>query len=189
MIIKTCKSWGLYMKQIQVIHSGEYGKTEGEKDRERFGERGRDAQQWESTAWVDFDCCSKSTTPANAQHLRISRGCQSIRTTEGLDVNQTFGWHSTFLNYFWLINIRSNNTRSATIERRYIFQNDREHRPIQSWALICETLLSRNIKPGVIFQLRQVPTSKTIFFFVADNSEAVTTTLYFLWNLRLGTIS
>ena len=35
------------------------------------------------------------------------------------------------------------------------FQNDREHRPIQSWALICETLLSRNIKPGVVFQLRQ----------------------------------
>jgi vang-like len=35
------------------------------------------------------------------------------------------------------------------------FQNDREHRPVQSWALICETLLSRNIKPGIIFQLRQ----------------------------------
>jgi hypothetical protein len=41
--------------------------------------------------WVDFNHWSKSTTPVNAQHLIISRGCQSIRTTEGLDVNQTLG--------------------------------------------------------------------------------------------------
>ena len=69
---------------------------ERETGRERFGERGRETQQWEKMVWVDFDRRSKSTTPANAQHLRISRGCQSIRTTEGLDVNQTLGgvWYS-----------------------------------------------------------------------------------------------
>lgn len=37
----------------------------------------------------------------------------------------------------------------------YLFQNDREHKPVQPWALICDTLLSRNLKPGIIFQLRQ----------------------------------
>jgi hypothetical protein len=26
---------------------------------------------------------------------------------------------------------------------------------VQTWALICDSLLSRSIKPGVIFQLRQ----------------------------------
>ena len=36
-----------------------------------------------------------------------------------------------------------------------IFQNDREHKPVQPWALICDTLLSRNLKAGTIFQLRQ----------------------------------
>ena len=36
-----------------------------------------------------------------------------------------------------------------------LFQNDREHRPVQPWALICDTLLSRNLKAGTIFQLRQ----------------------------------
>ena len=35
------------------------------------------------------------------------------------------------------------------------FQNDREHKPVQPWALICDTLLSRNLKVGTIFQLRQ----------------------------------
>ena len=37
----------------------------------------------------------------------------------------------------------------------YLFQNDREHKPVQPWALICDTLLSRNLKVGTIFQLRQ----------------------------------
>jgi len=64
---------------------------ERETGRERFGERGRETQRWEKTAWVDFDCWSKSATPAKAQHVRISRGCQSIRTMEGLDINKTLG--------------------------------------------------------------------------------------------------
>jgi hypothetical protein len=36
-----------------------------ERERERFGERGRATQRQEKMAWVDFDRCSKSTTPAN----------------------------------------------------------------------------------------------------------------------------
>ena len=35
------------------------------------------------------------------------------------------------------------------------FQSDRERRPIQTWSLVCETQLSRSIKCGTIFQLRQ----------------------------------
>ncbi len=55
------------MKSRQVKHDGETSKQEGERvrERERFGERGRATQQREKTAWVDFDCWSKSTTPAN----------------------------------------------------------------------------------------------------------------------------
>jgi len=37
----------------------------------------------------------------------------------------------------------------------YLLQNDREHKPVQPWALICDTLLSRNLKAGTVFQLRQ----------------------------------
>jgi hypothetical protein len=40
------------------------------RQRERYGERGRATQQREKTAWVDFDCWSKSTTPEN--FLRVS---------------------------------------------------------------------------------------------------------------------
>ncbi len=40
--------------------------------REIFGERGRETLRREKMAWVDFDRWSKSTTPADAQHLRIS---------------------------------------------------------------------------------------------------------------------
>merc|ERR1711988_447577 len=36
-----------------------------------------------------------------------------------------------------------------------VLQNDREHRPVQPWALICDILLSRNLKAGTVFQLRQ----------------------------------
>jgi len=36
-----------------------------------------------------------------------------------------------------------------------VLQNDREHKPVQPWALICDTLLSRNLKAGTVFQLRQ----------------------------------
>ncbi len=79
-------------------------------ERERFGEGRRDTRWRENMAWVDFNRWSKSTTPVKAQHLRISRRCLSLRTTEGLDVNQAFGWCSTFLDYFWLINIPSNDT-------------------------------------------------------------------------------
>lgn len=35
------------------------------------------------------------------------------------------------------------------------FQNDREHRQVQSWSLICDSLLTRSIKSGCVFQLRQ----------------------------------
>ena len=35
-------------------------------------------------------------------------------------------------------------------------QNDRERRvPVQTWALICDALLSRSVKAGTVFQLRQ----------------------------------
>ncbi len=54
------------MKRIQVNHSGEYGRTEGEKDRERkiWGERERREVEREY-ARADFDRWSKSTTPEN----------------------------------------------------------------------------------------------------------------------------
>ncbi len=47
-------------------------RRESEMERERFGEGGKATQQREKMAWVDFDSWSKSTTPANSQHLRIS---------------------------------------------------------------------------------------------------------------------
>ena len=34
-------------------------------------------------------------------------------------------------------------------------QNEREVRDVQSWALVSERLLYRDIQPGTIFQLRQ----------------------------------
>jgi hypothetical protein len=49
---------------------------ETERERERFGERGKTTQRREKMAWVDFDCWSKSTnlqistTPEN--FLRVS---------------------------------------------------------------------------------------------------------------------
>uniref|UniRef100_A0A6A7FUL8 Vang-like protein n=2 Tax=Hirondellea gigas TaxID=1518452 RepID=A0A6A7FUL8_9CRUS len=36
-----------------------------------------------------------------------------------------------------------------------ILQNDQEHRGVQSWGLVCEQLLSRQITSGTVFQLRQ----------------------------------
>jgi len=36
-----------------------------------------------------------------------------------------------------------------------VLQNDRELSSPQSWALICDTLLSRSLANGTIFQLRQ----------------------------------
>ncbi|GFS64194.1 vang-like protein 1 [Trichonephila inaurata madagascariensis] len=36
-----------------------------------------------------------------------------------------------------------------------VLQNDREHRPSQTWALVCDTLLSRPVEAGCIFMLRQ----------------------------------
>jgi hypothetical protein len=41
-------------------------RRESETERERLAERGRAAQRREKTAWVDFDCWSKSTTPVNS---------------------------------------------------------------------------------------------------------------------------
>ena len=37
----------------------------------------------------------------------------------------------------------------------FLLQNDRERSHLQSWALICDTMLSRSIKDGTVFQLRQ----------------------------------
>jgi vang-like len=36
-----------------------------------------------------------------------------------------------------------------------LFQNERELTEVQGWALICDTLLSRPIRAGTLFQLRQ----------------------------------
>lgn len=36
-----------------------------------------------------------------------------------------------------------------------VLQNDKEHKPNQTWALVCDTLLSRPVEPGCIFTLRQ----------------------------------
>lgn len=36
-----------------------------------------------------------------------------------------------------------------------VLQNDKEHRGVQSWGLVCEQLLSRSVAAGTIFQLRQ----------------------------------
>ncbi len=55
---------------------------ERETERERFGERGRETWWREETAWVDFDCWFKSTTPEYYLKTSINRtigfGCQSI---------------------------------------------------------------------------------------------------------------
>ena len=37
----------------------------------------------------------------------------------------------------------------------FVFQNEREVSGVQGWALICDTMLSRSIGPGTVFQLRQ----------------------------------
>ena len=37
----------------------------------------------------------------------------------------------------------------------FYFQNDREMSSPQSWALICDTLLSRSLTHGTVFQLTQ----------------------------------
>lgn len=36
-----------------------------------------------------------------------------------------------------------------------VLQNDKENRPNQTWALVCDILLSRPLEPGCIFLLRQ----------------------------------
>lgn len=36
-----------------------------------------------------------------------------------------------------------------------VLQNDKENVPVQTWALICDTLLSRPVKEGCVFMLRQ----------------------------------
>merc|ERR1719195_1073818 len=36
-----------------------------------------------------------------------------------------------------------------------VLQNERENREVHSWSLICDTMLSRSIGPGTVFQLRQ----------------------------------
>ncbi len=87
---QTCKSWGFYMKWIQVNHDGEEGKKEGEPDWERERDLGREGEQLsrEKMAWLILTVCLNQTTPANSQHLRFSWRGQSITTTEGLDINQ-----------------------------------------------------------------------------------------------------
>lgn len=39
--------------------------------------------------------------------------------------------------------------------KKNLFQHDRENRSVQSWSLICDVLLTRSIKDGTVFQLRQ----------------------------------
>ena len=41
------------------------------------------------------------------------------------------------------------------IDKYFLFQNEREVSGVQGWALICDTMLSRSIGPGTVFQLRQ----------------------------------
>lgn len=36
-----------------------------------------------------------------------------------------------------------------------VLQNDKEHKPVQTWSLVCDTLLSRPVEPGCVFMLRQ----------------------------------
>lgn len=36
-----------------------------------------------------------------------------------------------------------------------VSQNDREHKPVQTWALVCDILLSRALQDNMVFQLRQ----------------------------------
>lgn len=36
-----------------------------------------------------------------------------------------------------------------------VLQNEQEHRPVQTWGLVCDTLLSRTIESGTVFMLRQ----------------------------------
>ncbi|KAK3861283.1 hypothetical protein Pcinc_032715 [Petrolisthes cinctipes] len=40
-----------------------------------------------------------------------------------------------------------------------LLQNDKEHRGVQSWGLVCDQLLSRPITNGTVFQLRQADVS------------------------------
>ncbi len=87
---QTCESWGFYMKLIKVNHDGEEGKKEGEWHRERdLGREGDQHSGWKM-AWLILTVCLNQTTP-NSQQLRFSWRCQSITTTEGLDINQALG--------------------------------------------------------------------------------------------------
>jgi len=36
-----------------------------------------------------------------------------------------------------------------------VLQNDKETIAAQTWSLVCDTLLSRSIEPGIVFMLRQ----------------------------------
>jgi vang-like len=36
-----------------------------------------------------------------------------------------------------------------------VLQNDNERKPIQTWSLVCDILLSRSIESGTVFMLRQ----------------------------------
>jgi len=36
-----------------------------------------------------------------------------------------------------------------------LFQTEQEQVELQPWSLVCETLLSRGVEPGTVFQLRQ----------------------------------
>lgn len=39
--------------------------------------------------------------------------------------------------------------------RFFLNQNEKEQKPLQSWSLICNELLTRALKDGTVFQLRQ----------------------------------
>jgi hypothetical protein len=71
-------------------------KRENDRERERFGERGRPTQRMENGV-VDFDRLSKSnntckfSTPEIFLKVSINNNNRRIRH------HSSFGWHSTFL--------------------------------------------------------------------------------------------
>jgi hypothetical protein len=67
-----------------------------ERERERFGERGRATQRQEKMAWVDFDCWSKSTTPENFLNVSINNNNGRIRC------QSSFGVALNILRLIWL---------------------------------------------------------------------------------------
>jgi hypothetical protein len=90
-------------------HDREEGKKEGERQIDRFGERGRATQQREKTVWVDFDCWSKSTTPENFLKVSINNNNRRIKRRSSFEVA------FNIIRLICLYSICSNNTAFTTI--------------------------------------------------------------------------